>query len=80
MLVVSLFIFFARKSNLVPDSMSKLQSATCLLPKHVSRLDEKLLVSFSWTKTIQSGERVLRLSLIKSGTVLCPVTAYEKNK
>ena len=80
MLVVSLFILSARKSNLVPDSMNKLQSATCLLRKHVSRLDDNLLVSFSWTKTIQSGERVIRRSLLKSSTVLCPVTAYEKKK
>lgn len=33
---------------------------------------------FLWTKTIQSGERVLQLPLLRTGSVLCPVTAYEK--
>ena len=70
------FFLFARKSNLVPES--KKEFSKCLLRKHVSSCGKNLVVSFYWTKTIQSRERVLRLPLLRTGTVLCPVVAYEK--
>lgn len=70
------FFLFARKSNLVPDCMSDISK--CLLRKHVSRTGDNLEVSFFWTKTIQARERVLRLPLLKTDSVLCPVTAYDR--
>lgn len=70
------FFLFARKSNLVPDN--KHDFSKCILRRHVSRLDNNLIVSFYWTKTIQAKERVLQLPLLRTGTVLCPVAAYEK--
>ena len=70
------FFLFARKSNLVPEN--KKDFSKCLLRKHVSHYGNNLVVSFYWTKTIQSRERVLRLPLLRTGSVLCPVLAYEK--
>ena len=36
------------------------------------------MVSFYWIKNIQSRERVLRLPLLRTESVLCPLLAYEK--
>ena len=69
------FFLFARKSNLVPDNNTDFSK--CLLRKHVSPYKENLLVSFHWTKTIQNSERVLRLPLLRTDSILCPVVAYE---
>ena len=70
------FFLFARKSNLVPDNNKDFSK--CLLRKYVSHYGSNLVDSFFWTKTIQSRERVLRLPLLRTETLLCPVTAYEK--
>ena len=38
-----------------------------------------LIVNLTWTKTIQTGERVLQMPLVPiKGSILCPVRAYKK--
>lgn len=75
-----LFAFFllARKSNLVPSSSKDLSSGQFLLRKNVQDLGICLMVTFTWTKTIQKGERTLKLPLVPiNRSVLCPVKAYK---
>lgn len=73
-----LFAFFllARKSNLVLDKKSDV-SGKYLLRESVRYLNNNLVVSIHWSKTLQFGERILELPLLRSNTILCPVTAYE---
>ncbi|XP_053398842.1 uncharacterized protein LOC123556597 isoform X2 [Mercenaria mercenaria] len=74
-----LFAFFlmARKSNLVPTVKKDLMNPKFLLRKDVEVLNNELLVSMHWTKTIQAGERILRTPLSSiSDSCLCPVTAF----
>lgn len=74
-----LFSFFllARKSNLVPTIQKDMVNPKFLLSKDVSLTDFGLLVKFKWSKTIQYGERVLLIPLVKiENSVLCPVKAY----
>lgn len=74
-----LFAFFllARKSNLVPASKDDLVLKHFLLRRNIKDFGDYLMVSFSWTKTIQKGERILELPLVKiKGSILCPVKAY----
>lgn len=74
-LFLSAFFTLARKSNLVGVSSG---------PRHTQVLRQDffsqagvLIVQFRWTKTIQFGERVLRIPLVTiPGSVLCPVKAY----
>ena len=45
----------------------------------VEDFEEYLLIKFKWSKSIQKGERVLELPIIKlSGSSLCPVDGYRK--
>lgn len=73
------FFLMARKSNLVPDTIGSFK-----LNKHLSRgqvqvFDDKLIVTFCWTKTIQSGERKLLIPVCNiPGSVLCPVKAFKQ--
>ena len=75
-----LFAFFlmARKSNLVPDSR-----VTFNKDKHLTRnkviIDEDIaIVIFNWSKTLQMGDRVLKIPLVENpGSKLCPITAYK---
>ena len=74
-----LFAFFllARKSNLVPTSKKDLIDKNFLLRQDVVDNGNYLLVSMRWTKTIQKGERLLQIPLVKiPGSILCPVHAY----
>ena len=71
------FFLFARKSNLVPDSLHS-QNRKCLLRKDVEVFDNFLVVHIHWSKTIQFGQRKISLPLVRiHGSVLCPVTAFE---
>ncbi|MES9902602.1 MAG: hypothetical protein ABW168_07955 [Sedimenticola sp.] len=74
-----LFAFFllARKSNLVLENKSD-KSGKYLLKSDIRFHGEVLVVSFRWTKTLQFGERLLQIPLVKSNSVLCPVSAYMK--
>lgn len=75
-----LFAFFllARKSNLVPTTLKDLTEKKFLLRQDVQDHGNHLLVSIKWTKTIQKGERVLQIPLVKiEDSILCPVRAYK---
>ena len=72
------FFLFARKSNLVPDSLQS-QHKKFLLREDVESFGNILIVHIKWSKTIQFGQRTLKLPLIKiPGSVLCPVKAFNK--
>lgn len=76
-----LFAFFllARKSNLVPTSRKDTQLKQYLLRQNVQDCKHYLIVSMNWTKTIQKGERILQIPLVRiRGSILCPVRAYRK--
>ena len=73
------FFLFSRKSNLLPTTKEDVKNSKCLLHKDVTLESDTLIVSFRYSKTIQFGERILQTPLIKiPGSVLCPVTAYNK--
>lgn len=73
-----LFAFFllARKSNLVLNSKTD-NSGKYLLRRDVSLQGDMLVVSFRWSKTLQFGDRILQIPLIRSSSILCPVSAFE---
>lgn len=74
---LSLFSFFlmCRKSNLVGKSND---ISTCLKRKDISVFDDYLIVHFSWSKTIQFGERYLDIPILKKKSCpLCPVSAFK---
>ena len=76
-LFLFVFFLFARKSNLVPTSLADLKKDKCIFLKDVQVLEDHLIVSFRWSKTIQFGERILQTPLVKiPGSVLCPVKAF----
>ena len=71
------FFLFARKSNLVPDTPNY-KDKTFLLRQNVKQIDKILIVSINWSKTIQFGQRILEIPLVRiPGSVLCPVRAYQ---
>jgi integrase len=74
-----LFAFFllARKSNLVPTYKRDLRQPKFLLRKDIQVFEHSLLINMKWSKTIQSGERILQTLLTYiPGSILCPVLAY----
>lgn len=76
-----LFAFFllARKSNLVPTTAKDLSLKHCLFRENVTDFGNYLMVNFKWTKTIQTGERILSLPLVRmKKSILCPVKAYRQ--
>ena len=78
-----LFLFaiflLARKSNLVPTSRKDFLSKRFPLKKNVKVLKSCLIVNMNWTKTIQTGERVLQIPLVPiKDSILCPVSAFKK--
>lgn len=73
------FFLFARKSNLVPNSVKDIKSGKFLLRKNVTLNDGILIISMAWSKTNQFGQKILKIPLLPiAGSVLCPVTAYIK--
>ena len=43
----------------------------------VKQIDDILIISIKWSKTIQSGQRILQVPLIRiPGSVLCPFRAF----
>ena len=63
-LFIFAFFLFARKSNLVPTSKKDLMYKHFLLRKDVEDHGSFLVVTMNWTKTIQKGERILRIPLV----------------
>lgn len=73
------FFLFARKSNLVPDSIKDLKNNKILLRRDVQNLDNILIVTMKWSKTIQFGQRVLKTPLIEIPlSALCPVSVFKQ--
>ena len=73
------FSLLARKSNLVPTSRKYFLSKRFLLKKNVAVHKSCLIVNMNWTKTIQTGERVLQIPLVPiKDSILCPVSAFKK--
>lgn len=73
------FFGFLRKSTLLPKTISN-PGNDCLLRSDVVMIDvNNIDVYVRKTKTIQFGQRVLRLPFVaKTGCILCPVSAITK--
>ena len=72
------FFVMSRKSNLVPISISKFDSKKQLTRGDILLENDILIVLVKWSKTIQFGQRILRIPLINiPGNILCPVKAYK---
>ena len=72
------FFLFARKSNLVPDSVHS-QFKRFLLRGDIESLGNVLIVHINWSKTIQFGQKILKLPIVEiPGSVLCPIKAFNK--
>lgn len=66
----------SRKSNLVPISISKFDSKKQLTWGDILLENDILIVLVKWSKTVQFGERILRIPLINiPDNILCPVKA-----
>ncbi|VDI05547.1 Hypothetical predicted protein [Mytilus galloprovincialis] len=73
------FFLMSRKSNLVPDSVDSFDCKRQLTRGKVFMHERVAIVVFEWTKTIQCGERILKIPLVKiDDSILCPVTAYNR--
>jgi len=73
------FFLFARISNLVPKSFvtSGVQEHRCICRGDVVSTHYGLCVQFIWSKTIQFGERVLELPLVRiPDSPICPVRLF----
>ena len=69
------FFTLARKSNLVAGHNN--QPSRQIRRGDVYFDNDRLVVNFKWTKTIQCGERALQIPVVPiPNSVLCPVTAY----
>ena len=80
----SLFLFFtlSRVGSVLPRSAKKAKSSRSLSKSLTrDRVDLRhpdfAIVTFLHTKTIQFGQRVLQIPLLRSDTALCPVAAYK---
>ena len=74
-----LFAFFlmARKSNLVPNSVNTFNVKKQLTRQKIFLHDNMAIVLFERSKTIQFGQRVLKIPLIGNpNSCLCPLSAY----
>ena len=74
-----LFMFFlmARKSNMVPVSLTEFDPHKQLLRQDEVIFKEILLVFVKWSKTNHSGNRLLKIPLTAiPGSILCPVKAF----
>ena len=69
--------FMLKKSNLVPDSVHSFDAKKQWTRGKVFINKGVAIVALEWTKTIQSGERRLKIPLVNIlGSILCPVNAY----
>ena len=78
-LFLTAFFLMIRKSNLVPNSAKTFQSQRQLIRENME-FDSKnnvLIFHINWSKTIQYGERKLKITVAAiPGSLLCPVRAY----
>ena len=73
----ALFLFFtiSRLGSMLPSS-SKSKSGSFVSVDRVNLCDSGVVVSFLHTKTIQFGERILHIPLLRTHSPLCPMAAY----
>ena len=72
-----LFSLMLRLGNVLPPSINSFSPSKFLTKSRISVTDEGLLVSLMHTKTLQFGNRILHLPVLRvHDSVLCPVTAY----
>ncbi len=72
------FFSFARKSILFPPSQD-FNPNLHLSRGHISICDFGLLVTFTWSKTIQTGGRSLQVPIVSiPGSRFCPLAAYKR--
>lgn len=72
------FLLLLRKSNLVPDSRSKIDPKKLIMGEKLTLTPEAAIVSLTWTKTHQTGAHIIQVPLLKiPGSVLCPIKAIE---
>ncbi|XP_019642643.1 PREDICTED: uncharacterized protein LOC109483942 [Branchiostoma belcheri] len=75
-IVFSFFTFF-RRSNVVLDSKTQFDPKKHLKRRDILVSPAGLLIYVTWTKTLQSRERVLSVPLLPiPGSPICPVAAY----
>ena len=68
----------ARKSNMVPVSVSDFDPDKQLLRQDIVIFKGVLVVLIKWSKTNQFGSRLLKVPLVTiPGSALCPVKAYK---
>ena len=71
------FFLMARKSNMVPKSIFSFDSHKHLTRGKIFSSSKGLIVLLTWSKTIQTGGRVLKIPLMAiPNHPLCPVAAF----
>ena len=65
-----------RKSNLIPNSSRTFDHTKQYCRSDLMLISNMLVVNIKWSKTIQSSERVLEISLTSVDSPLCPVRPY----
>ena len=63
-----------RRSNVIPDS-ERFDASRCLRRCDFEFTPDRVTVIIRWSKTIQHGERILRITLTRTDTALCPYLA-----
>lgn len=72
------FFLLARKSNLVPDSVTKFDGSKQLTRGDFKITPDSLNVTLKWSKTNQAGRLEIFPLLKNEGNKLCPLKAYQK--
>ncbi len=76
-LFLNVFYSLSRKSNLVVTGI-KFDANKQLCRSDIKVGSKELLITFCWTKTIQFGQRVLKVALVAMPqSCLCPLKAYQ---
>ncbi len=71
------FFTFARKANLLPPSTNKFDTTKHLTRGNISTCDSGLLVTFTFTKTLQAGGRSIQIPIASiPNSPLCPLLAF----
>ena len=58
------FLLLLRKSNLVPDSINKLDLKKLITGDKLTFTSEAAIIALTWTKTRQTGENALQVPLL----------------
>lgn len=75
-LFLFLFFLFARKSQFLPLTKKVGDVAKVVRRVDIRHTNKGLCCTFRWTKTTQTGKRVILPLVSISDSVLCPVSAY----